>query len=69
MQIKKQDVCLDVDFEADQVAIEAELTATLRIGQILSIVVITGIEYLKLRKQFKRQLAGPGEEERKDKNG
>ena len=67
--VKKQDLGVEIDFLAEKPVIEGELTLTIRIGGIVAVAVVAGIEYLKLRKHLKRKQAEKGTEERKEQNG
>lgn len=54
LQIKKRDVQVGTDFTADKPQIEARLTLTIRIGQIVAIGVAFGVGYLKFVLQKKK---------------
>lgn len=47
LHIKKHDVQVGTDFTADKPQIEARLTLTIRIGQIVAIGIVFGVGYLK----------------------
>lgn len=47
LHIKKRDVQVGTDFTADKPQIEARLTLTIRIGQIVAIGIVFGVGYLK----------------------
>lgn len=47
LHIKKRDVQVSTDFTADKPQIEARLTLTIRIGQIVAIGIVFGVGYLK----------------------
>lgn len=54
LQIKKRDVQVGTDFTADKPQIEARLTLTIRIGQIVAIGVVFGAGYLEYVLQKKK---------------
>lgn len=54
LHIQERDVQVGADFTADKPRIEARLTLTIRIGQIVSIGVVFGVGYLKLMLQKKK---------------
>lgn len=54
LQIKKRDVQVGTDFTADKPQIEARLTCTIRVGQIVAIGVVFGAGYLKFALQKKK---------------
>ena len=54
LQIQERDVQVGADFTADKPRIEARLTLTIRIGQIVAIGVVFGVGYLKLMLQKKK---------------
>lgn len=54
LQIKKCDVQVGTDFTADKPQIEARLTLTIRIGQIVAIGAVFGVGYLKFVLQKKK---------------
>lgn len=54
LHIQERDVQVGADFTADKPRIEARLTLTIRIGQIVSICVVFGVGYLKLMLQKKK---------------
>lgn len=54
LQIKKRDVQVGTDFTADKPQIEARLTLTIRIGQIVAIGAVFGVGYLKFVLQKKK---------------
>ena len=51
LHIQERDVQVGADFTADKPRIEARLTLTIRIGQIVAIGVVFGVGYLKLMLQ------------------
>ena len=75
LHIQERDVQVGADFTADKPRIEARLTLTIRIGQIVAIGVVFGVGYLKLmlqkKKAAKAQTQQNAEEtaERKVSNG
>lgn len=75
LHIKKRDVQVGADFTADKPQIEACLTLTIRIGQIIAIGVVFGVGYLKLMLQKKKAAKAQQKQEaavaaeRKDSNG
>ena len=75
LHIQERDVQVGADFTADKPRIEARLTLTVRIGQIVAIGVVFGVGYLKLmlqkKKAAKAQTQQNAEEtaERKVSNG
>lgn len=54
LHIQERDVQVGADFTADKPRIEARLTLTIRIGQIVAIGVVFGVGYLKLMLQKKK---------------
>lgn len=54
LHIQERDVQVGADFTADKPRIEARLTITIRIGQIVAIGVVFGVGYLKLMLQKKK---------------
>ena len=54
LHIQERDVQVGADFTADKPRIEARLTLTIRIGQIVAIFVVFGVGYLKLMLQKKK---------------
>ena len=54
LHIQERDVQVGADFTADKPRIEARLTLTIRIGQIVAIGVAFGVGYLKLMLQKKK---------------
>ena len=54
LHIQERDVQVGADFTADKPRIEARLTLTIRIGQIIAIGVVFGVGYLKLMLQKKK---------------
>ena len=54
LHIQERDVQVGADFTADKPRIEARLTLTIRIGQIVVIGVVFGVGYLKLMLQKKK---------------
>lgn len=54
LQIKKRDVQVGTDFTADRPQVEARLTLTIRIGQIVAIGVVFGVGYLKFLLQKRK---------------
>lgn len=54
LNIQERDVQVGADFTADKPRIEARLTLTIRIGQIVAIGVVFGVGYLKLMLQKKK---------------
>lgn len=54
LQIKKRDVQVGTDFTADKPQIEARLTLTIRIGQIVAIGAVFGVGYFKFVLQKKK---------------
>ena len=54
LHIQERDVQVGADFTADKPRIEARLTLTIRIGQIVIIGVVFGVGYLKLMLQKKK---------------
>lgn len=54
LHIQERDVQVGADFTADKPRIEARLTLTIRIGQIVAIGVVFGVGYLKLMLQNKK---------------
>lgn len=54
LHIQERDVQVGADFTADKPWIEARLTLTIRIGQIVAIGVVFGVGYLKLMLQKKK---------------
>lgn len=54
LHIQERDVQVGTDFTADKPRIEARLTLTIRIGQIVAIGVVFGVGYLKLMLQKKK---------------
>lgn len=54
LHIQERDVQVGADFTADKLRIEARLTLTIRIGQIVAIGVVFGVGYLKLMLQKKK---------------
>ncbi len=54
LHIQERDVQVGADFTADKPRIEARLTLTIRIGQIVAIGVVFGVGYLKLILQKKK---------------
>ena len=54
LHIQDRDVQVGADFTADKPRIEARLTLTIRIGQIVAIGVVFGVGYLKLMLQKKK---------------
>lgn len=54
LHIQERDVQVGADFRADKPRIEARLTLTIRIGQIVAIGVVFGVGYLKLMLQKKK---------------
>lgn len=54
LQIQKRDVQVGTDFTADKPQIEARLTLTIRIGQIVAIGAVFGVGYLKFVLQKKK---------------
>ena len=75
LHIQERDVQVGADFTADKPRIEARLTLTIRIGQIVAIGVVFGVGYLKLMLQKKKaakaqtQQNAAGTAERKVSNG
>lgn len=54
LNIQERDVQVGADFTADKPRIEARLTLTIRVGQIVAIGVVFGVGYLKLMLQKKK---------------
>lgn len=54
LHIQERDVQVGADFTADKPRIEARLTLTIRIGQIVAIGVVFGVGYLKLMLKKKK---------------
>lgn len=54
LHIQERDVQVGADFTADKPRIEARLTLTIRIGQIVAIGVVFGVGYLKLMLREKK---------------
>ena len=54
LHIQERDVQVGADFTADKPRIEARLTLTIRVGQIVAIGVVFGVGYLKLMLQKKK---------------
>lgn len=54
LRIKKRDVQVGTDFTVDKPQIEARLTLTIRVGQIVAIGAVFGVGYLKFALQKKK---------------
>lgn len=75
LHIQERDVQVGADFTADKPRIEARLTLTIRIGQIVAIGVVFGVGYLKLMLKKKKAAKAQAQQnaaetaERKVSNG